>query len=295
MCKRPSIWRSILGVLHHYKDARRLLQRAAQLSVPWPELKRASVTAEAELAIQLGEFTRASSLLDGIAKLTPGDFAEQHRVLLATAQALAGAGEHERALLALDQAAALDGADDVVLTCERTKVRAMILAFGRDFPWLGAGFRGGRDQGRTAGLLYEVAVSLHNEGEALLRDGELARAYASLESSIAVAEEIGSQRLINLSRMLLAYLGAVKGSDAAATELGERLAKAEAKKLTWDTLTGRYLLGRLLAERGDVTAARRELELARKLAQSAGNRLIAEDCGVELANLQKGHSTKARA
>ncbi len=275
----------VLGVLHHYKDARRLLQRAAQLSVPWPELKRASVTAEAELAIQLGEFTRASSLLDGIRKLTPGDSAEQHRVLLATAQALAGAGEPKRALEALDQAAALAVADDVVLSCERTKVRAMILAFDRDFRGSALVFAEAARQGRSAGLLYEVAVSLHNEGEALLRDGELARAYASLQSSIAVAEEIGSERLTNLSRMLLAYLGAVKGSEAAATELGERLAKAEAKKLTWDTLTGRYLLGRLLAERGDATAARRELELARKLAQSAGNRLIAEDCDVELARL----------
>jgi hypothetical protein len=276
----------VLGVLHHYKDARRLLQRAAQLSVPWPELKRASVTAEAELAIQLGEFTRASSLLDGIAKLMPVDPAEEHRVLLATAQALAGAGEPKRALAALDQAAVLVAADDAVLGFERTKVRAMILAFGRDFRGSALGFAEAAQQGRSAGLLYEVAVSLHNEGEALLRDGELARAYASLESSIAVAEEIGSERLINLSRMLLAYLGAAKGSDAAATELGERLAKAEAKKLTWDTLTGRYLLGRLLAERGDATGARRELELARKLAQSAGNRLIAEDCNVELGKLK---------
>jgi hypothetical protein len=133
--------------------------------------------------------------------------------------------------------------------------------------------------------LYEVAVSLHNEGEALLRDGELARAYASLQSATAVAEELGSQRLTNLSRMLLAYLGAVKGSEPAARELGERLARAEAKKLTWDTLTGRYLLGRLLAERGDVTAARRELELARKLAQAAGNRLIIDDCDGELGRL----------
>ena len=275
----------VLGVLHHYKDARRLLQRAAELSAPWPELKRASLTAEAELAIQLGEFTRASALLERVAAIVPGDAAEQHRVLIATAQARAGAGEHQRAIEALDAAGELGVGDDPVLVCERTKVRAIVLAFSRDFRGSALASAEAADQGRSAGLLYEVAVSLHNEGEALLRDGDLARAYASLQSAAAVAAEIGSQRLSNLSRMLLAYLGAVKGSEHAGRELGERLARAEAKKLTWDTLTGRYLLGKMLAERGDVTAARRELELARKLAQAAGNRLIIDDCDGELVKL----------
>jgi hypothetical protein len=48
-----------------------------------------------------------------------------------------------------------------------------------------------------------------------------------------------------------------------------------------------------LAERGDATAARRELELARKLAQSAGNRLITEDCDVELARLDASTGNEA--
>jgi tetratricopeptide (TPR) repeat protein len=277
----------LLGHLHHYKDARRLLQRAAAVAGPWPELKRAAHTAEAEIAIQLGEFKIALKALADVQRLSAGDAFEQHRVLVATAQALGGAGEHERALSALDQAATLIGEEDPVLRFERTKVRALILGFRGDWQGCAEASADAAEQGQSVGLEYEVAVNLHNEGDALLRGGDLPRAYASLQASLSVAEQIGSDRLVNLDRMLLAYLDALKGSEPAARTLGEGLAHAELRKWTWDVLTGRYLLGKLLVERGDAAGAQRELELARQMALGAGNQLIAEDCRRELAQIGK--------
>jgi hypothetical protein len=103
-----------------------------------------------------------------------------------------------------------------------------------------------------------------------------------LQASLAAAEEIGSERLVNMVRMLLAYLDALQSSESGTRALGERLAHAESRKWTSDALNGRYLLGKLLLARGDAAAGRRELELARRMAHEAGNQLVAEDCAREL-------------
>ena len=121
-----------------------------------------------------------------------------------------------------------------------------------------------------------------------MRVGDLPRAYAVLQSSLAVAEEIGSERMVNLNGMMLAYLDALKGSDEARQTLVQRIAKAEMQRWTWDVLTGRYLLGKLYLERGDARAARRELGLARTMAVSTDNRLLIADCDSELAKLPPG-------
>jgi hypothetical protein len=47
--------------------------------------------------------------------------------------------------------------------------------------------------------------------------------------------------------MLLAYLDALSGAEWR-TGLLERIAQAEAQRWTWDVLTGRYLLGKLLGQ-----------------------------------------------
>lgn len=275
----------IFGSLHRYKEARRLLKQAAAGAQSWPELLRSALTAEAEVALGQGEFKIAVRALDKAGKLGPGDASEQHRLLVATAQALGGAGEHERALSYLEQAAAIAPPDDMVLACQRAKVRAVVLGLSSDVRGCADACEQGAELARAAGLLNEVAVNLHNQGDALMRLGELPRAYASLGASAAVAEEIGSERMVNLNKMMLAYLDALNGSESAQRTLGERLAHAEAQRWTWDGLTGRYLLGKLLARRGDRNAARRELTLARQMARATENHLAAQDCDEELARL----------
>jgi eukaryotic-like serine/threonine-protein kinase len=275
----------ILGSLHRYKDARRLLKQAAAGAQSWPELLRSALTAEAEVALSQGEFKIAVRALDKAGQLGPGDALEQHRLLVATAQSLGGVGEYERALAYLEQAAALAPPDDVVLACQRAKVRALVLGLCGDWRGCAEACEQGAEQGRAAGLLSEVAVNLHNQGDSLMRLGELPRAYASLQASADIAEELGSERIVNLNKMMLAYLDALNGSESAQHALGERLAHAEAQRWTWDGLTGRYLLGKLLARRGDHDAARRELVLARQMARSTDNHLAVKDCDEELAQL----------
>jgi hypothetical protein len=170
-------------------------------------------------------------------------------------------------------------------------VRALSFGFRGDWQSCARASEIAAEQMRAAGLLHEVAVNLHNLGDALLRGGELPRAYAALQASLSAADEIGSDRLQNLNQMLLAYLDALSGADDAKRVLGERIAQAESQRWTWDVLTGRYLLGKLLAESGDLDAARRELDLTRRMAESMDNRLLVDDCDRALALLDTSRGT----
>ncbi len=275
----------VLSGLHRYREARRLLQGAVEKAAEWPDLVRAALTAEAEIAIRIGEFKPALFALDQARRVGAGDPSGQHRLLVATAQALAGAGQLDQALAALDAAEKLCADGDPVLGGERDKIRALILGFRGDWQGCARASEVAAEQMRSAGLVHEVAVNLHNQGDALLRGQQLPRAYATLQASLAAAEEIGSDRLVNLNQMLLAYLDALSGAESANRALVERIAQAEAQRWTWDVLTGRYLLGKLLGQSGDVAAARAELELTQRMAASMDNRLLVDDCARALAEL----------
>ncbi|MBX3183191.1 MAG: protein kinase [Polyangiaceae bacterium] len=279
-----------LGALHRYKEARQLLSNdKLERSVTESgsqEARRAFHAALGEICFHQGDFRAALDAVGRAQALGPSDGVEQHRLLLSSAQALAGAGELQAATDALSAASALLPAeDDAVLHTERAKVRALIRAFQRDWGGAALAAEQAAELGREAGLNHEVAVNLHNQGDSLMRLGELPRAYAALQKSLEVAETIGSERMVNLNRMMLAYLDALGGSTVARRVLGERLATAEAQRWTWDVITGRYLLGKLLAAQGDSAGGRRELTLAHRLAEDSKNRLLAEDCREELAAL----------
>ncbi len=274
------------GSLHRYRESRRLLERAAEGATAWPELSRSALTAEAEVAIRQGEFRVALRAMTQAEQLGKGDALEQHRLLVGMAQALGGAGDHDRALGYLDQAAALAPEDDIALACERTKVRSLILYFRGDWAEGAKASQKAAELGRAAGLVHEIAVNLHNQGDSLMRLDDLPRAYATLQASLDVAEEIASERLVNLDRLMLAYLDAINGSESAFAILGERLAYAEAQRWTWDVASGRYLLGKLLAQRGDRVGARRELTIARQMGESTDNQLVVQDCDHELSALR---------
>jgi hypothetical protein len=217
--------------------------------------------------------------------LPAGDALDEHRFFVATAQARAGAGHLDGALLALDAAAELVPADDAVLAGERDKVRALIAGFRGDWAECARISEAAAEQARNSGLVHEASVNLHNQGDSLLRLSEHARAYAVLGASRALAEEIGSERLVNLNTAMMAYLDALKGDKVAAETLARCITRAETQKWTWDVVTARYLLGRLLAAQGNTSAARRELTSARNLAMGADNQVLAQDCTAALRGL----------
>jgi hypothetical protein len=138
---------------------------------------------------------------------------------------------------------------------------------------------------RHAGLPYEVAVALHLLGEVLLRLGDLPRAYAMLQQSSSVCEEIGDERLRMHNRSFLSYLDALRGKSGADGALEESVAYASAHGFAWDEADGRYLLAGLHRHYDDTNAARIEYERCRSSAQAMGYRFLAEDCDRALGDL----------
>ncbi len=118
------------------------------------------------------------------------------------------------------------------------------------------------------GYRFGEVVNLHNIGDALVRIGDLARAYASFEQSRELARECGWERGMVMNDVFLAYLRGVRGEEAAeglekagawASRLGDREMAVQA----------RWLLARLLVTQKD-PAADRLLRIVEVEAREAG-------------------------
>jgi hypothetical protein len=263
-----------------YRDAHGLLERLAADEAA--EVQQNALAARLEIAMEQGDFKMARALAEDLLAIPDEANAGMHRVLLNAARALAFAGDHDAAAATLARAASLTGADDQKLACERDGATALLAATRGDWTECEQAAESAAQRARSAGLLHDLAANLHVAGDALLRRGELARAYASLGASLACAEEMGFDRLAMRTRMLLAYLDALKGSAAAAEELTQLVQRAGGQGFSRDEILGRLLLGKWLARTGEYVPARRQLELAAQLADESGNRSAYDECRHEL-------------
>jgi tetratricopeptide (TPR) repeat protein len=213
------------------------------------------------------------------------DPADRHRVALHQAQAHAGLGDRKTALASLLEAEQLLP-NDRMAHLERTKVRALVDYFTRDFRSCAVHCERAIDIAREMGLAYEVMINLHNLGDALVRLDDLPRAYGAIRQSLALCEESGPDRLANYNRMFLAFLDGIQGTVDGERLLRQGIAYAESKDFTWDVIGGRALLAKLLYGAGHLDDAREEYERTRTLAAAAGHRLVADDCETMLQKLE---------
>ncbi len=209
------------------------------------------------------------------------------RATIGLAVCRAAAGDQAGALGALEAATQTTHYfDGDVAYAERSRIRLIIALFCKDFE---TAVREGQHAvalARGTGLTYEVALSLNLWGQALMRVGDAARAYACLRQSYALCEEVDEERLGAHSRALVAYLEAKADADAAAETIGECARYASAHQYLWDETNCRYVLARLHRDRGDLDAATAEFERCEALATTIGYRLVAGECGEALLALR---------
>jgi hypothetical protein len=275
----------ILSATQHIAEGQRRLAEAEEIAEQDETLLKPVLLAGAELATRQGDFKRAWALLErlhGIVRAMAND-TERHRVALHLALANAGLGDRAGALANVAEAEQLLP-EDRTAQLERTKARALVDYFTRDFRSAALHCERGIDLGREMGLPYEVMLNLHNLGDVLVHLDDLPRAYGAITQSLALCEQAGFERLANYNRMFLAFLDGLQGSDAEPL-LRQGIAYAESKAYTWDVIGGRVLLARLLHGRGQIEAARREYATTRGLATAAGHRFVAEDCELALQKL----------
>ncbi len=274
----------MLAALHSFDAARAQLSQAEIVAASDERLLRAVLTTSAELAVRQGDFKRSLALLERIETLSRDalEKPEEHKTLLFLAQAHAALGNAASAMRYHGRAEGVLP-DDAAASAERLKTLALIGYFSRDFRASALASEGAVDAARELGLAYEVALNLHNMGDALVRLEDYPRAYGAFKQSLSYCDEAAFDRLASHNRMFLAFLDAVSGEEAGLVQLHLGIAYAEAHDFTWDVLTGRWLLAKLHLRKDERVAARTEYEKLRSLAKSVGNRLIEGDCEEALA------------
>jgi tetratricopeptide (TPR) repeat protein len=277
----------LLAAAQHMEESRQRLAEAEGIAEKDEQLLKQVLLAEAELATRQGDFKRALERLDvlhGIVRAVSDD-PEKHRVALHLAQAHAGLGDRRTALASLQEAEQVLP-NDKMATLERTKVRALVDYFTRDFRSAALHSEKAIDMGREMGIGYEVMLNLHNLGDILVHLDDLPRAYGAIRQSLAMCEEGGYERLANYNRMFLAFLDGIQGTVDGEKLLRHGIAYAVSKDFTWDVIGGRVLLANLLHRGGQLPEARDEYEKTRALAIAAGHRLVVDDCEIALGKLE---------
>ncbi|NOY25920.1 MAG: protein kinase [Oligoflexia bacterium] len=137
-------------------------------------------------------------------------------------------------------------------------------------------FEESRDLRCDTGYRKGEAANLHNIGDSWVRLGQPARAFAAFERSRDLARGIAWRRGIVMNDVWMAWLEASRsgGSEdvlVAAVEAAEGLADRDT------ALTGQWLLGRLLCDRGDHQRGKTVLQDALARAQAMGAEPICRD------------------
>ncbi len=103
------------------------------------------------------------------------------------------------------------------------------------------------------GYRFGEVVNLHNIGDAWLRIGDVARAYASFEQSRDLARECGWERGVVMNDVFLAYLRGLRG-EGVAEDLEKSGARAARLGDRETALQARWLLARIFVARKDPAA-----------------------------------------
>jgi tetratricopeptide (TPR) repeat protein len=277
----------VLVAVQQLEQARQRLAEAEAIAEADEALLKLVLLAGAEMATRQGDYTRALRMFNALNRIVRvlDDNQEKHRVALHLAHSHAAVGNRATALADLAEAEQLLP-EDRAASFERTRARALVDYYTRDFPSAVVHWERAVDMARDTGLTYQVMASLHNLGDALVQLDDLPRAYGALRQSLALSEEYGFERLANLNRMFLAYLDGIRGTVDGERLLRQGIGYAESKDFTNDVVCGRALLAKLLHRLGRLDAAREEYGKTREIAVSAGHRIVADECDAALLKLE---------
>lgn len=234
------------------------------------------------LAHEQGDHAQAQACFDEALARAGDDDGLAARALLGLANRFIRQGEEERALALLSQAeekAVLAG--DRILRGRVVNNRGLVHhGAGRTDParygLALACFEEAQRLRRDTGYRRGEAVNLHNTGDTLVRMGQLARAWAAFERSRDLALSIGWTRGVVMNDLWMAWLEAARtGVDPDA--VAAAAAQAQALGDLETAVTGRWLLGRLLRERGQEERGRQELVGALEQARALGAAPLRQD------------------
>lgn len=258
-----------LSAANRFVEASEFFARAREgLAVDDPSRVRLDV-AEAEAELRRGDFHGANKCFARVDALEDHfhDASEAHATLCMMAVGRAGEGDDDAAT------ALLDRAERIAPTSregriERARTRSFVAFLGRHYDLAYATIAAQLEGIRSDGPSFELAAALHNAGHALVKLDDRSHAHGLLRHSLALAEDVGFDRLASVNRGILGYLDALSGDKRGEGALRESIRRASASGFVLDALDGRSLLAALMVDRGDRGGAWRELELVLQHAQA---------------------------
>jgi eukaryotic-like serine/threonine-protein kinase len=270
------------GSVNLFDDAYQLLGIVDPTKLSDDDLRRESLSAEAEVAVRQGLFVRAVKAGDRLEELGLLD-APEAIITVALARAMGGHGE--RALGLMARVETLRAPKDAAELVVRQKHLVLIHFNRRDFETAARVATELSSIARAAGLRFDTAAALHNLGDIYDRLGDHPRAYAAFVESQELTRLLEHDRLNNLNQMHLCLLDGLRSAEGAEERLKACIRQADGLGWLWDVLEGRLLLARLAAARGEHERARQLLKEVTEMAANQGHRLIGVDAQELLAQL----------
>ena len=220
----------------HFAEGRAWLdQMLSQHKAAAPVLRVKALTRAAHLAHRQGDYARVSALCEEALALAQAEGDKQGRAeaLHYLAHAAEGAGDHHRAAELLNGSVALHRA--VGNTFELARALNCLANTAR----VGANYPKAADLYEEALMLVHSlgdkgsmgAITLHNLGYVVLRQGDHQRSWALFRESLALVEELGDKR-----SMIKCLAGLAGASAEARPEWAARLFGATAALMSADSI-----------------------------------------------------------
>jgi tetratricopeptide (TPR) repeat protein/tRNA A-37 threonylcarbamoyl transferase component Bud32 len=267
------------GRSDRFAESQQYFQHAIQLADELGDpVLRCEVRATAgAIYILLGDMKKAAPFYREAIELcrVTGDGDLQIACMSQLGKAEANSGEVERAVATISEAERLitpEVSPETRCTFERS--RAQVYYMSRDIEKSVAYSVRALEIAREYNLKDQIAANAHNLGDDFVLLGDYRKAFSYLRMSQEVAEEIGFDLVVNLNKIFLAFVDALKfASHDGLAQLEAALEQANERNTVWEQVQVHYFLGRIHFERKQYPKAREHLEQSLRIGRAAENRI----------------------
>ncbi len=279
----------------HYTESQQYFQRAIELADEIGDVVlRCEVRATAgDVYMIVGDIKKVIPYLVEAIDLWPddGDINLKITCMSQLAKALGNSGEHEAALATIKEAESLiEPTMSPETRCVFERAHAQIYYMLREIERSAALSLRALDIAKEYDIKEQIAANAHNLGDDYVALGDYRKAFSYLKMSQELAEGIGYDIVINLNKIFLSFIDALKfDSSEGLSDLEQALIKANERNTVWEQIQVHHFLGRIHFERKKYDLAKTHLEQTVRIGRAADNMIYdaqANDVLEQIAEIQ---------
>jgi tetratricopeptide (TPR) repeat protein len=279
----------------HYTESEQYFNRAIDLADEIGEVAlRCEVRATAgDVYNIVGDMKKAIPYYVEAIDLWPddGDINLKLICMSQLAKVRANSGEHEAALKTIKEAESLIKPTMSPETrCVFERAHAQVYYMLREFERAATLSLRALDIAREYDLTEQIAANAHNLGDDYVALGDYRKAFSYLKMSQELAENIGYDIVINLNKIFLSFIDALKfDSIEGLSDLEQALVKANERNTVWEQIQVHYFIGRIHFEHKHYDMAKTHMEQSVRIGRDADNKIYdaqANDVLEQIAEIQ---------